>query len=142
MPAPRPSIEAITEANAGRPSGAARATSSVWPIATPISAPTSVATIATHERNRIQSRMIAMKMPISSPTGASCSDPTSISMPRAANCTPLLLARLARGDQRLAVGLLDLARIEVVADVDGGQAAVGRELRAFGERVADLRRRR
>ena len=89
MPAPRPSIIAITDAKAGRPSGAASATSRIWPTATPISAPISVAAIAASERNRTVSRMRAMKTPTSSPIGASCSEPMSISMPRAAKSTPL-----------------------------------------------------
>ena len=83
MPAPRPSITAITVAKAGRSSGAASAASRIWPTITPISAPTSVAIIATTERNSSVSRMIATPTPISSPTGASCSDARSMSMPRA-----------------------------------------------------------
>ena len=92
MPAPRPSITAITVANAGRPSGWASAASRIWPTMTPISAPISVAAIAASERKRSVSRMIAMATPISSPTGASCSEARSIRMPRAATSTPPLSA--------------------------------------------------
>ena len=55
---------------------------------TPIRAPTSVAAIAASERNSSVSRMIAMPTPISSPTGASCSEARSIRTPRAATSTP------------------------------------------------------
>ena len=48
------------------------------------------------------------------------------------------LRRLARGQQLLAVGLLDVGRIGAVADVDRRQAAVGRDGAALGERVGDL----
>ena len=80
---------AMTEANDGRPSGLASAVSRIWPTATPISAPMSVAPIAASERNSSVSSTIAMATPISSPTGASCSDARSISMPRALTWTPL-----------------------------------------------------
>ena len=46
---------------------------------TPISAPSSVASIAARSGTGRQSRMIAMPMPTSSPTGGSCSEPRSIS---------------------------------------------------------------
>ena len=78
MPAPRPSIIAITAANVGRPSGAETAASRSWPAATPSSAPISVAAIAAPERNSSVSRTIAMSTPTSSPTGASCSDARSM----------------------------------------------------------------
>ena len=42
----------------------------------------SVAPIAHPERNNTVSSTIAMSTPISSPTGASCSDARSMSMPR------------------------------------------------------------
>ena len=47
--------------------------------------------------------------------------------------------RLARGDQRLAVRLVDLPLTEGVAHVDGGQSAVGGHLPAGRERVRDQR---
>ena len=81
-------MTAITAANDGRPSGLASATSRIWPTMTPISAPISVAAIAASERNSSVSRMIAMPTPISSPTGASCSDARSIRTPRALTSTP------------------------------------------------------
>ena len=89
MPAPRPSITAITVANAGRSSGAASAASRIWPTTTPISAPASVTAIAASERNSRVSRMIAIATPMSSPTGAVCSEARSIRMPRSATLTPL-----------------------------------------------------
>ena len=81
-------MTAITDAKAGRPSGLASTASRSWPTITPISAPISVAAIAAAEWNSSQSRMIAIPMPTSSPTGASCSDARSIRMPRAATSTP------------------------------------------------------
>ena len=90
MPAPSPSIIAITLANDGRSSGAASAVSRIWPAMTPISAPTSVTAIAANERKRIVSRMKAIAMPTSSPTGNDCSDARSISTPRSSTWTPLL----------------------------------------------------
>ena len=87
MPAPRPSIIAITLANAGRSSGAASAVSRIWPAITPISAPTSVTPIAAPERNSSVSRMNAIATPTSSPTGNVCSDARSMSMPRSSTFT-------------------------------------------------------
>ena len=78
----------MTAANDGRPSGLASAAIRIWPTMTPIRAPISVAAIAASERNRTVSRMIAMPTPISSPTGASCSEARSISTPRALTSTP------------------------------------------------------
>ena len=112
-----------TRTPAGRAARRARP-AAIWPIATPSSAPTSVATIAASERNRIVSRMIAMTMPTSSPTGASCSEPRSTIMPRAENSTPFLLGLLAAGlDQRRPSSgfSISLGSI-VVADVDGRRA--------------------
>ena len=88
MPAPRPSIIAITVANSGSPSGFASAVKRIWPTITPISAPTMVAAIAAPERNSSVSSTIAIATPISSPTGASCSEATSITMPRIETSTP------------------------------------------------------
>ena len=88
MPAPSPSITAITVANCGSPSGSASAASRIWPAITPSSAPTIVAAIAAPERKRMVSRTIATATPISSPTGASCSEARSIRTPRAATSTP------------------------------------------------------
>ena len=47
----------------------------------------SVAPIAAPERNSSVSSTIAMSTPMSSPTGASCSDARSISTPRASTWT-------------------------------------------------------
>ena len=120
MPAPRPSITAITAAKDGSPSGVARAAIRIWPTMTPISAPISVAAIAASERKRTVSRMIAMPTPISSPTGASCSEARSIRTPRALTSTARL-GRLGRFEQRLAVRLLEVPGLPFVADVDGGE---------------------
>ena len=81
-------MTAMTAAKDGRPSGLASAAIRIWPTMTPIRAPISVAAIAASERNRIVSRMIAMPTPISSPTGASCSEARSIRTPRALTSTP------------------------------------------------------
>ena len=81
-------MTAITVANDGRPSGCASAASRICPTMTPISAPASVAAMAASERNRSVSSRIAIATPISSPTGASCSDARSIRIPRAATSTP------------------------------------------------------
>ena len=89
MPAPRPSITAITVANDGRASGLASAASRICPTTTPISAPASVTAIDASERNSSVSRMIAIPTPISSPTGAVCSEARSIRIPRSATVTPL-----------------------------------------------------
>ena len=50
MPAPRPSIIAITAAKVGRPSGADNEASRSCPAATPASAPISVAIVAATKR--------------------------------------------------------------------------------------------
>ena len=124
MPAPRPSMTAITDgerrqaerlgerrqqdlADHRRRSARRRASRA----------------IAASERNRSVSRMIAMPTPISSPTGASCSEARSIRMPRAATSTPSLLGGLGGGDQRLAVGLLE---------VGSGRSCSGRRPRRAG----------
>ena len=138
MPAPSPSITAITVANAGRSSGAASAASRIWPTITPISAPASVTAIAASERNSRVSRMIAIATPISSPTGAVCSEARSIRMPRSATLDAVALGGLGRLDERLAVRLLELLGLEVVADRHRGQPAVARDRPALGERVLNL----
>ena len=81
--------------------------------------------------------MIAMATPISSPTGASCSEARSIRMPRAATSTPPPLRGLGRLEQRLAVGLVEVGGIGRVAHVDRREPAVGRQRAAAGERVGD-----
>ena len=98
MPAPSPSMTAMTEAKAGRSSGAASAVSRIWPTMTPISAPTSVAAIAASERKSSVSSTIAIATPMSSPTGASCSEARSIRMPRASTSTPSPSRGLRGGD--------------------------------------------
>ena len=75
---------AIVDANAGRPSGPASAVSSSCPNATPSSALNSVAPTAANERNNSASRTTAMATPTSSPIGASCCEPASMTCPRAA----------------------------------------------------------
>ena len=138
MPAPSPSITAITVAKAGRPSGWASAASRICPTMTPSSAPMTVAAMAASERKSTVSSRIAMPTPMSSPTGASCSEARSIRMPRAATSTPPSSAVSRRREQRLAVGLLEVLRLDVVADVDRGEPPVGRDRAAVGERVGDL----
>src|ERR671910_398577 len=93
MPAPNPSITAMTEANAGRSSGAASAVSRIWPTATPSSAPISVEAIA--------------------------------------------LGAVGRGEQRLAVRLLEVGRVGRVAHVDRGEPPVAGPLRVLRERIRD-----
>ena len=87
---------AMNAANDGRPSGFDSAASSICPKNTPSSAPSSVTSIATLERNRTQSRMIAMPMPTSSPTGSSCSEPMSTIVPRAEISTSFLPSSSSR----------------------------------------------
>ena len=81
-------MTAMTEAKAGRSSGAASAVSRIWPTMTPISAPRMVAAIAASERKSSVSSTIAIATPMSSPTGASCSEARSMRMPRASTWTP------------------------------------------------------
>ena len=85
-----------------RPAGSA-------PPRRPISAPMSVAAIAAPERNSRVSSTIAMSTPTSSPMGASCSAARSIRIAARLDLD-LGLGRLAGGDQRLAVLLVDLPR--------------------------------
>ena len=79
-----------------------------------------------------------MATPISSPTGASCSDARSTSTPRAATVDAVALGGAGGRLERLAVVLVEVGRLGRVADVDGGEAAVLGHLPAARERVGDL----
>ena len=114
---------AMNAANDGRPSGVDSAASSICPKNTPSSAPSSVTSIATFERNRTQSRMIAMPMPMSSPTGTSCSEPKSIITPRAETSMPFLSPSRAPRSAAPFSASTSVSSI-VVADVGGGELAV------------------
>ena len=120
MPAPR-RHHRDHEAKAGRSSGAASAVRRIWPTMTPISAPRMVAAIAASERKRSVRSTIAMATPMSSPTGASCSEARSMRMPRS---RPGRRRRAwsPRRRRRLAVLLLEVGGIGRVADVDRGDA--------------------
>ena len=141
MPAPRPSIDAITDANAGRPSGAASATSSICPTTTPISAPTSVADHrgprAEQERragrSRCRCRQLADRRVL---LGADVDQHAARGELRRRSSPPARRRRSAprRRPSRSALG------IGAVAHVDGGEPAVRGDRPALGERVADRRR--
>ena len=88
-------------AKSGSPRGWASAPSSIWPTATPISAPISVAAIAARERNSSVSSTIATPTPMSSPMGASCCDARSITWPRIATSTPPVSAVRAASSRAL-----------------------------------------
>ena len=90
---------------------------------TPISAPNSVAAIATSERNSSVSRMIAIATPTSSPTGASCSEAKSIRMPRAATSTPPRSAVSAAASSA-SPSAFSISPGRCVADVDRREPAV------------------
>ena len=115
----------MTVANAGRPSGLASAASRIWPTTTPISAPASVAAIAASERNSSVSRRIAMATPIELADRCLLLGREVDEDAARGDVDAAALAGLGRLQERLAVGLVELLRLESVAHGDRGQPPVG-----------------
>src|SRR5829696_4093945 len=111
MPAPRPSITAMTVANAGRPRGAERRERAEQER-------------EQDDRDADADQLADRRLLLG---GEVDEDAAGGHLHAAA------LRGLGRGEQLLAVGLLEVLRLQRVADVDGGQAAVARDRSAACE---------
>ena len=137
MPAPRPSITAITVANDGRASGLASAASRICPTTTPISAPASVTAIDAEraEQQRQQDDRDPHADQLADRRGLLGGEVDQD--PALGDGHAAALAALGRLHERIAVRLLEVLRLGAVADRDRRQAPVARQRPALGERVLD-----